>query len=117
MRTILSYCQGLPERTFGAGEVLLVEKEKQGILYILIEGEIEVLKGDLQITTASEPGAVFGETDKLGKTVKEGEVNEGRLFATVLRAVGINHEKEYHVGARPIPLVNPGIKPITEVLG
>ena len=62
-------------------------------------------------------GAVFGETDKLGKTVKEGEVNEGRLFATVLRAVGINHEKEYHVGARPIPLVNPGIKPIAEVLG
>lgn len=61
MRTILSYCQGLPERTFGRGEVLLVEKEKQGILYILIEGEIEVLKGDFQITTASEPGAVFGE--------------------------------------------------------
>lgn len=62
-------------------------------------------------------GAVFGETDKLGKTVKEGEVNEGRLFATILNAVGINHEKEYHVGARPIPLVNPGIKPIAEVLG
>jgi CRP/FNR family cyclic AMP-dependent transcriptional regulator len=61
MRTILSYCQGLPEQTFGPGEVLLVEKEKQGILYILIEGEIEVLKGDFQITTASEPGAIFGE--------------------------------------------------------
>jgi hypothetical protein len=62
------------------------------------------------------PGAVFGKTDKLGKTVAEGEVNEGRLFATMLRAVGINHEKEYRVGARPIPLVNPGIKPIAEVL-
>ena len=37
MRTILSYCQGLPERAFGAGEVLLVEKEKRGILYILME--------------------------------------------------------------------------------
>lgn len=61
-------------------------------------------------------GAVFGETDKLGKKVKEGEVNEGRLFATILRAVGLDHEKEYHVGARPIPLVNPGIKPIAEVL-
>jgi len=61
MRSILSYCEGLPERSFGAGEVLLVEKEKQGILYILIEGEIEVLKGDIQITTASEPGAIFGE--------------------------------------------------------
>lgn len=63
-----------------------------------------------------QSGAVFGKTDKLGRKVEEGEVNEGRLFATVLRAVGIDHEKEYHVGARPIPLVNPGIKPITEVL-
>ena len=63
-----------------------------------------------------QSGAVFGKTDKLGKKVEEGEVNEGRLFATVLRAVGIDHEKEYHVGARPIPLVNPGIKPIAEVL-
>jgi uncharacterized protein (DUF1501 family) len=61
-------------------------------------------------------GAIFGKTDKLGKKVEDGEVNEGRLFATILRAVGINHEKEYHVGARPIPLVNPGIKPIVEVL-
>jgi uncharacterized protein (DUF1501 family) len=64
-----------------------------------------------------KPGAAFGKTDKLGKKVEEGEVNEGRLFATILNAVGINHEKEYHVGARPIPLVNPGIKPIAEVLG
>jgi CRP-like cAMP-binding protein len=61
MRTVLSYCQGLPERTFGPGEVLLVEKEKQGILYILIEGEVEVMKGAIQITTTAEPGAIFGE--------------------------------------------------------
>src|SRR5215813_3087553 len=65
MRTILSYCQELPERTCGPGEVLLVEKEKQGILYILIEGEIEVLKGDFQIATTAEPGAIFGEMSVL----------------------------------------------------
>jgi hypothetical protein len=63
-----------------------------------------------------QSGAVFGKTDKLGKTVTEGEVNAGRLCATILRAVGIDPEKEYHLGARPIPLVNPGIKPIAEVL-
>src|SRR5262245_62092622 len=65
MRTILSFCQGLPEKTFGPGEVLLSEGEKDGILYILIEGEIEVLKGDLQINTVSEPGAIFGEISVL----------------------------------------------------
>jgi hypothetical protein len=43
-------------------------------------------------------------------------VGAGELFATVLEAAGIKHDKEYHVGARPVPLVNPGIKPIKEVL-
>lgn len=61
-------------------------------------------------------GAVYGKTDADGKTVTEGEAGAGQLFATILEAVGINHKKEYHVGARPIPLVNPGIKPISEVL-
>ena len=65
MRTILSFCQDLPEATFGPGEVLLAEGERTGILYILIEGEIEVLKGDFQITTISEPGSLFGEVSVL----------------------------------------------------
>jgi hypothetical protein len=63
-----------------------------------------------------KPGAVFGKTDKDGQTVIEDQVGAGELFATVLAAIGVNPKKEYHVGARPIPLVNPGIKPITQVL-
>ena len=65
MRTILSFCQRLPEQTFGPGEVLLAEGREERILYILIEGEVEVLKGDLQINTVSEPGAIFGEISVL----------------------------------------------------
>jgi CRP/FNR family cyclic AMP-dependent transcriptional regulator len=65
MRTILSFCQGLPEKTCGPGEMLLAEGGREGILYILIEGEVEVLKGDLQINTVSEPGAIFGEISVL----------------------------------------------------
>jgi uncharacterized protein (DUF1501 family) len=61
-------------------------------------------------------GAVYGETDKDGQRVKDGEVGAGELMATIFQALGINHEKEYHIGARPIPLVNPGIMPIKEVL-
>jgi hypothetical protein len=41
MRTILSFCQELPEKTFGPGEVLLTEGEKEGLLYILIEGGLK----------------------------------------------------------------------------
>ncbi len=65
MRTILSFCQGLPEKTFDPSEVLLAEGVNERILYILIEGEVEVLKGDLQINTVSEPGAIFGEISVL----------------------------------------------------
>jgi hypothetical protein len=61
-------------------------------------------------------GAVFGKTDKDGQTVIEDEVGAGELFATVLTAMGVDPQKEYKVGARPVPLVNPGIKPITQVL-
>ncbi|MSR67113.1 MAG: DUF1501 domain-containing protein [Pedosphaera sp.] len=61
-------------------------------------------------------GVVYGKTDKDGKEVAEDQVGAGEIFATILEAAGIRHDKEYHIGARPIPLVNPGIKPIKEVL-
>ena len=62
------------------------------------------------------PGAVYGETDEDGNTVKDGEVGAGEFFATIFEALGIKHHHELYVGARPIPLVNPGIQPIREVL-
>lgn len=63
-----------------------------------------------------QKGAVYGKTDPDGKTVLEGETGAGELFATILSALGIDFTKEYHVGARPVPLVNPGIKPISQIL-
>ena len=32
-------------------------------------------------------------------------------------AVSIKHDKNYYVGARPIPLVDPGFEPIKELVG
>lgn len=63
-----------------------------------------------------QPGAVFGKTDADGRKVIENEVGAGELFATILKAVGINPHKEYQFGARPIPLVNPGVKAIDKIL-
>ena len=40
---------------------MLREAQFDDFLYILIEGECEILKGDLLINTVSEPGAIFGE--------------------------------------------------------
>jgi hypothetical protein len=63
-----------------------------------------------------QQGAVFGKTDEDGNTVVEDAVGAGEVFATVLKAMGVNPNREYHVGDRPIPLVNPGIEAIPSLL-
>jgi hypothetical protein len=61
-------------------------------------------------------GSVYGRTDPTGNRVADGEINAARLFATIYRALGINHRRNYHVGSRPVPLTDPGTEPIREVL-
>ena len=65
MRTILDFCRGLPERSFDAGETWIAEGAKTDTLTILIDGTVEVLKGEVQVHVATEPGAVFGEISAL----------------------------------------------------
>jgi len=62
-------------------------------------------------------GSVYGKTDADGQQVAEGQIGAGELFATIFQALGIDHQKEYHVGVRPVPLTEPGTQPINEVLG
>jgi hypothetical protein len=61
-------------------------------------------------------GSVYGRSDPTGNRVVEGEVGAPQIFATIYRALGINHHKNYHVGSRPVPLTDPGTRPIREVL-
>ncbi len=61
-------------------------------------------------------GTVFGKTDEDGHKVADGEVGAPELFATIFQALGIDPQKEYHVGARPIPLTDIGTLPIREIL-
>ena len=61
-------------------------------------------------------GSVYGQSDQDGQKVKDGEIGAGELFATIYQALGLDHEKEYYVGARPVPLTNPGTHPVKEVL-
>lgn len=61
-------------------------------------------------------GSVHGKTDAKGQSVVDGEVGAAELFATIFRALGIDHEKEYRVGSRPVPLTEPGTEPIASVL-
>jgi len=62
--TPLDYCAGLPERIFGAGEVV-IQEGAPGSLFVLAEGAVEVLKGNLRVNLVDEPGAIFGEVSAL----------------------------------------------------
>lgn len=61
-------------------------------------------------------GACYGVTHEDGNTVKDGEIGAPALFATIYEALGIDITKEYHVGPRPIPIVDNYAGPVTEVL-
>jgi len=61
-------------------------------------------------------GSVYGKSDEDGQTVADGEIGAAQLFATIFQALGIDHEKEYYVGVRPVPLTEPGTQPLKEVI-
>jgi CRP/FNR family cyclic AMP-dependent transcriptional regulator len=65
MSPVLRACQNLPTRAFAAGEALVREGSPAGVLYVLASGSVEIVKGDVQITTVAEPGAFFGEMSVL----------------------------------------------------
>jgi CRP/FNR family cyclic AMP-dependent transcriptional regulator len=65
MHALLDFCDGLPEHAFRAQDVLLTEGERTGVLYVLISGQVEILKGSFQVYVATEAGAVFGEISAL----------------------------------------------------
>jgi uncharacterized protein (DUF1501 family) len=61
-------------------------------------------------------GSLYGKTDEDGQTVADGEIGAAEMFATIYKALGINPHKDYYVGARPVPLTDPGTSAIDEVL-
>jgi CRP-like cAMP-binding protein len=65
MRDILDYCIGGVRRNVATGTEILHEGGRTGHLYVLIEGRLEVVKGDTVVATMTEPGAVVGEMSVL----------------------------------------------------
>jgi CRP-like cAMP-binding protein len=65
MRTVLDYCSGGHERRVAAGTLVVTEGGTSGHLYVLMEGRLEVIKGDTVVATITEPGAVLGEMSVL----------------------------------------------------
>lgn len=61
-------------------------------------------------------GSLYGQSDRDGQSVVEGEMNAGDLYATIFAALGIDHHKEYMVGSRPIPIADFDSRPCREIL-
>jgi len=64
-----------------------------------------------------KPGAIYGETDADGNQIKKDPVTLNEFMATILKAVGVDHQKEFHSpDGRPVPLTEYGTEPVSEVL-
>lgn len=61
MSDLLEALQDQPVRSYAAGETIIRQGGRTGLLFFLIEGKVEVLKDDVSVATAAIPGAVFGD--------------------------------------------------------
>ena len=65
MSAILAAVRDHPARSFAAGQYVLVQGENTGLLYILRTGAVEVIKDNVTVASAAEPGAMFGDLSAL----------------------------------------------------
>jgi len=65
MSRILELIANCPQREFATGEIVLEQGRTSPTVIILIKGEVEVVRDEIRLARASEPGAVFGEISAL----------------------------------------------------
>lgn len=77
MDAILDECHGLPVATFAPRDPLLLENEPAEVMYVLIEGNVEVVRGGVAVMQMTAPGSLLGEMSAL----------LGRPYSATVRAV------------------------------
>jgi CRP-like cAMP-binding protein len=65
MPDILEYCKGRKVETFKSGATLIAQGGEERKLFVLVEGQVEVLRQDTQVSYVDEPGSLFGEMSVL----------------------------------------------------
>ncbi len=65
MRAVLDYCTGGVERKVPEGTLMIHEGGKTGHLFVLLQGKLEVIKGNSIVAVLTEPGAMLGEMSVL----------------------------------------------------
>lgn len=62
---ILDHCTDAPIERYEPGAILIDEGRWSGRLFVLMEGEVEVLRGGTSVAIISGAGAIFGEMSVL----------------------------------------------------
>ena len=65
MSNIINNCADLPEKHFDKGETVIAQGDRTGVLYLLAEGSVEIVKGEFQINTVDSAGSIFGDISVL----------------------------------------------------
>jgi CRP-like cAMP-binding protein len=102
MSDILDYCKGREARTFKPGQVMINEGGQDGNLFVLIDGQVEVLRKDTQVSYIDEPGSIFGEMSTLldmpaSATVKALSSVKAYVIDDAIQFLGANPEVALYV--------------------
>ncbi|MES2661043.1 MAG: cyclic nucleotide-binding domain-containing protein [Verrucomicrobiota bacterium] len=65
MSPLLEFVDSHASREFAEGDVVIEQGEWTGELLVLVSGRVEILRDDVRLAKASEPGVVFGEMSVL----------------------------------------------------
>jgi CRP/FNR family transcriptional regulator, cyclic AMP receptor protein len=81
---MLTHSAHLPEVEFQPGESVVEEGGPSGSVWVLVSGALRVMKGDVEVNTITQPGAMVGEMSVLlgtdhGATVIATEPSRLRL--------------------------------------
>lgn len=65
MRAVLEHCAGGREINFPVGSQVIREGDTTGRLYVLVDGQLDVVKDGTVVASVAEPGAIIGEMSVL----------------------------------------------------
>lgn len=61
MDEVLALCADQPLRSLAVGETLIEADQPGSALYVLVDGVVEVRRGEVTVTRVTEPGSFLGE--------------------------------------------------------
>lgn len=65
MSPFLEFVDRYPAKVFETGQIVIEEREWTEGLYVLVSGQVEIMRQGVRLAKASEPGVVFGEVSLL----------------------------------------------------